>query len=420
MHAAIEPPLAKTINLPGATVSALRSRDRDAPSGGFATQPDTSTTSHHEGYDNEEHYPKHAATRCLARRVVHRGLRNGHRPTDQGVPSRDDLRKPTAHGGVGLIVPDDERGDSVCSPQQRAAANDAGGMGFAQEALRRLHDPERSTPRTGTRIRARPAWGKATKATVTCRRSAPWASATVRPRASMTPRRRSTPRPASGSSRPWRCRRVPAARSRRRTVATASATTVSGWQSATTGSRRLCPPAPRLRSSPRSIAGSTGTTEPRVQSRSADGEPPRRILPREDVHRDRNRYRQRQGGGLLDRRGDAPVGSHVQARLQRLDASGGWPEGWGYGPRAVRGVAEVLWGVENGKGLSWYSNLPQARDQALYLEQFAWPSLKRMANRWHGALGHRAQALRGADVAVGDDTGGARRREHPDRDGVYR
>ncbi len=60
---------------------------------------------------------------------------------------------------------------------------------------------------------------------------------------------------------------------------------------------------------------------------------------------------------------------------------GGWPEGWGYGPRAVRGVAEVLWGVETGKGLSWYSDLPQARDQALYLEQFAWPSLKRMADR---------------------------------------
>ncbi|MCL4749935.1 MAG: hypothetical protein KJ015_07240 [Myxococcales bacterium] len=57
---------------------------------------------------------------------------------------------------------------------------------------------------------------------------------------------------------------------------------------------------------------------------------------------------------------------------------GGWPEGWGYGPRAVRGVAEFLWGVKTAKNLDWNAQLPQAREQAAYLRYFAWPSLTRM------------------------------------------
>ena len=63
---------------------------------------------------------------------------------------------------------------------------------------------------------------------------------------------------------------------------------------------------------------------------------------------------------------------------------GGWPEGWGYGPRAVLGVAELLWAVKTAKGLDWGTELPQARDQAQYLTHFAWPSLLRMDD--HGTV----------------------------------
>src|SRR5262249_8517040 len=38
---------------------------------------------------------------------------------------------------------------------------------------------------------------------------------------------------------------------------------------------------------------------------------------------------------------------------------GGWPEGWGYGPLAVRNMVEFLWAVKTGKGLDWTSQVPQ-------------------------------------------------------------
>ena len=39
--------------------------------------------------------------------------------------------------------------------------------------------------------------------------------------------------------------------------------------------------------------------------------------------------------------------------FQRSMVGGGWPEGWGYGPRAVLSVAEFLWAVKTAKGLDW-------------------------------------------------------------------
>ncbi|MFO0567928.1 MAG: hypothetical protein U0263_19875 [Polyangiaceae bacterium] len=74
-------------------------------------------------------------------------------------------------------------------------------------------------------------------------------------------------------------------------------------------------------------------------------------------------------------------GQLVKPTYQAWMKGGGWPEGWGYGPRAVRGVAEFLWGVKTGKNLDWNAELPQARDQAAYLRYFAWPSLTRMEDQ---------------------------------------
>jgi MYXO-CTERM domain-containing protein len=53
---------------------------------------------------------------------------------------------------------------------------------------------------------------------------------------------------------------------------------------------------------------------------------------------------------------------------------GGWPEGWEYGPLSVTEVAETLWAVKTGKGLDWWSQVPQASQQAAYISEFAWPS----------------------------------------------
>ncbi|HLK41034.1 MAG TPA: hypothetical protein VKU41_29990 [Polyangiaceae bacterium] len=57
---------------------------------------------------------------------------------------------------------------------------------------------------------------------------------------------------------------------------------------------------------------------------------------------------------------------------------GGWPEGWEYGPLAVREMAQFLWAVKTGKGLDWGAGLPFARDEASYVRSFAWPSLHHM------------------------------------------
>lgn len=71
-------------------------------------------------------------------------------------------------------------------------------------------------------------------------------------------------------------------------------------------------------------------------------------------------------------------GQLVKPQYLEYMAGGGWPEGWQYGPRAVRGVAEGLWAVKTGKNLDWYSELPQGRQQAEYLNYFVWPSFDRM------------------------------------------
>ena len=71
-------------------------------------------------------------------------------------------------------------------------------------------------------------------------------------------------------------------------------------------------------------------------------------------------------------------GKLVKPKFSAYMKGGGWPEGWGYGPRAVRGVAEFLWAVKTGKNLDWAKEVPQVRDQAAYVSHFAWPALNRM------------------------------------------
>jgi hypothetical protein len=71
-------------------------------------------------------------------------------------------------------------------------------------------------------------------------------------------------------------------------------------------------------------------------------------------------------------------GQLVKPQFSTSMTGGGWPEGWGYGPRAVRGVAEFLWAVKTAKGLDWANDVPQIRDQATYVNYFAWPSLQHM------------------------------------------
>lgn len=71
-------------------------------------------------------------------------------------------------------------------------------------------------------------------------------------------------------------------------------------------------------------------------------------------------------------------GQLVKPKYASYMKGGGWPEGWQYGPRAVRGMAEVLWGMKTAKGVTWFSELPQAREQSEYLRYFVWPGLERM------------------------------------------
>jgi hypothetical protein len=71
-------------------------------------------------------------------------------------------------------------------------------------------------------------------------------------------------------------------------------------------------------------------------------------------------------------------GQLVKPEFTRSMAGGGWPEGWEYGPRAVRGMVEALWAVKTARGLDWIHEVPQLRDQALNMSYFAWPSLKHM------------------------------------------
>lgn len=68
----------------------------------------------------------------------------------------------------------------------------------------------------------------------------------------------------------------------------------------------------------------------------------------------------------------------VKPKYAAYMKGGGWPEGWGYGPRAVRGVAEFFWAVKTAKNLNWATELDQVADQADYVSHFAWPALNRM------------------------------------------
>lgn len=71
----------------------------------------------------------------------------------------------------------------------------------------------------------------------------------------------------------------------------------------------------------------------------------------------------------------------VQPALTDLLSGGGWPEGWGYGPRAVRNFAEALWAAKTARGMRWVNEASFVRDQGLYVLHFAWPSLKSMDDR---------------------------------------
>jgi hypothetical protein len=62
-------------------------------------------------------------------------------------------------------------------------------------------------------------------------------------------------------------------------------------------------------------------------------------------------------------------------------AGGGWPEGWQYGPRGVQNFVGFLWAAQTAKGLSWWTDVPLARDEAAYIGEFAWPSRKHMDDR---------------------------------------
>jgi hypothetical protein len=68
----------------------------------------------------------------------------------------------------------------------------------------------------------------------------------------------------------------------------------------------------------------------------------------------------------------------VKPKFTAYMKGGGWPEGWGYGPRAVRGMAEFFWALKTAKNLDYAKEVPQIADQATYLSYFAWPALNRM------------------------------------------
>jgi hypothetical protein len=71
-------------------------------------------------------------------------------------------------------------------------------------------------------------------------------------------------------------------------------------------------------------------------------------------------------------------GKLVKPRFNSMMVGGGWPEGWGYGKKAVLSMVEALWATKTATGLDWWKELPLARDEAAYAMQFSWPSLKHM------------------------------------------
>jgi hypothetical protein len=71
-------------------------------------------------------------------------------------------------------------------------------------------------------------------------------------------------------------------------------------------------------------------------------------------------------------------GKLVKPRFSGMMAGGGWPEGWGYGKKAVLSMVEALWATKTATGLDWWKELPLARDESAYAMQFSWPSLEHM------------------------------------------
>lgn len=69
-------------------------------------------------------------------------------------------------------------------------------------------------------------------------------------------------------------------------------------------------------------------------------------------------------------------GTLVKPAFSSKMAGGGWPEGWGYGKKAVLSMAEALWATKTAAGLDWWKDLPFSRDEAAYAMSFTWPSLK--------------------------------------------
>ncbi|HLK35490.1 MAG TPA: hypothetical protein VKU41_01975, partial [Polyangiaceae bacterium] len=99
----------------------------------------------------------------------------------------------------------------------------------------------------------------------------------------------------------------------------------------------------------------------------------------------------------------------IQAIYAPSMTGGGWPEGWEYGPRSVENYSLFFWAVKTGKGLDWFSQIPAVRDEAAYMNYFAWPSLKHMDDQGtiHSGItltppGTTAAAMAGMLAANGD------------------
>jgi hypothetical protein len=74
-------------------------------------------------------------------------------------------------------------------------------------------------------------------------------------------------------------------------------------------------------------------------------------------------------------------GKLVKPQFVSMMNGGGWPEGWGYGKKAVLSMVEALIATKTAKGLDWYKEVPLARDEAAYAMHFTWPSLKHVDDR---------------------------------------
>jgi hypothetical protein len=74
-------------------------------------------------------------------------------------------------------------------------------------------------------------------------------------------------------------------------------------------------------------------------------------------------------------------GKLVKPQFGSMLAGGGWPEGWGYGKKAVLSMTEALWAAKTALNLDWWKEVPLAHDEAAYAMSFSWPSLKHLDDR---------------------------------------